>query len=244
MALPNYLVGILTRWRGRYRTIVVVAATTSPARTRRRTAEGRVYRGQSATERREERRQRLIEAGLDLFATQGYLATSIEEICAAAAISTRNFYELVDGREGLLVLLHDIAMRRAEEAVLDALRTAPEDDAAARVGAALAAFVAAMTDDPRWARIAYVEVVGISPVVERRRHTWMATFARLIAAQADAMADRGLAPRRDHELTAVALVGAVDRLIVHWQASPRRRASSRRVVEELTRLVLAALSAP
>jgi len=204
---------------------------------------GRLYRGQSAVERQEERRQRLIEAGLDLFARRGYLNTSIEEICATAAISTRNFYELVDGREGLLVLLHDIAMRRAQDAVLDALATAPQDDVVQRVRTALGAFVGAMTADPRWARIAYVEVVGISATVERRRHTWMNRFATLIAAEADAIAARGLAPRRDHELTAVALVGALDRLIVHWQATARRRPPARLLVEELTRLFVAALSA-
>jgi AcrR family transcriptional regulator len=228
----------------RYRTIVVMPATTPPARAPKRAAEGRVYRGRSAVERQEERRQRLIEAGLDLFAGQGYHATSIEEICAAAAISTRNFYEQVDGREGLLVLLHDIAMQRAQEAVLDALARAPQDDVLARVSAPLSAFVNAMTDDPRWARIAYVEVVGISPEVERRRHMWMNRFAKLMAAEGDAIAERGLAPRRDHELIAVALVGAIDRLIVHWQASTRRRVPARRLVEELARMVVATLSAP
>jgi AcrR family transcriptional regulator len=228
----------------RYRTIAVMAATTPPARARRPAATGRVYRGQSATERQEERRRRLIEAGLDLFATQGYLATSIEEICAAAGISTRNFYEQVDGREGLLVLLHDIAMQRARQAVVDALAGASPDDVLARVRAPLSAFVEAMTADPRWARIAYVEVVGISPAVERRRHMWMNRFARLMAAEADAIADRGLAPRRDHELTAVALVGAIDRLIVHWQASSRRRVPASRLVDELTRMVVATLSVP
>jgi len=220
-----------------------MSATTPPARARR-AAEGRIYRGQSATERQQARRQRLIEAGLDLFATKGYPATSIEEICAAAAISTRNFYEQVDGREGLLVLLHDIAMRRAQQAVLDALAGAPQDDVLARVGAPLSAFVDAMTADPRWARIAYVEVVGISAAVERRRHMWMNRFAKLMAAEADAIAERGLAPRRDHELTAVALVGAIDRLIVYWQAPSRRRLSGRRLVDELARMVVATLSAP
>jgi AcrR family transcriptional regulator len=225
----------------RYRTIVAMAATTPPARARR-AAEGRVYRGQSAVERQEDRRQRLIEAGLDLFARQGYLATSIEEICAAAAISTRNFYEQVDGREGLLVLLHDIAMRRAQQAVLDAVAGAPRDDVMARVRAPLGAFVEAMTADPRWARIAYVEAVGISAELERRRHMWMNRFSKLMAAEADAIAERGLAPRRDHELSAVALVGAIDRLIVHWQASSRRRVPAQRLVDELTRMIVATLS--
>jgi hypothetical protein len=99
-----------------------------------------------------------------------------------------------------------------------------------------------MTADPRWARIAYVEAVGISAELERRRHMWMNRFSKLMAAEADAIAERGLAPRRDHELSAVALVGAIDRLIVHWQASSRRRVPAQRLVDELTRMIVATLS--
>ncbi|HEY5145458.1 MAG TPA: hypothetical protein VII82_01760, partial [Polyangiaceae bacterium] len=53
----------------------------TPARARASpAARTRVYRGQSNLERREERRDRLLAAGLDLFGTAGYAATSIEGI--------------------------------------------------------------------------------------------------------------------------------------------------------------------
>ena len=42
----------------------------------------------------------------------------------------------------------------------------------------------------------------------------------------------------------MALVGAIDRLIVHWQASSRRRVPAQRLVDELARVVVATLSAP
>ena len=44
----------------------------------------RLYRGVSAAERRAERRERLLEAGLELFGTRGYADSSIRAISAQA----------------------------------------------------------------------------------------------------------------------------------------------------------------
>lgn len=219
-------------------------STTTAAEVRPEPAQpGRRYAGRTAVERRAERRRRLLEAGHELFGTAGYPATSIEELCAAAAISTRTFYEEVDGREELLLLLHAEVLRGAEAAVLRALSSAPLDDATARARAAMRAFVDFMTADPRNARLAYVEVVGVSPAVERQRHAWMEHFAALVQAEAAHLAGLGLVPRRDFELTGMAVVGAIDHLVVHWAAA-HRRPSRERLVGEMVRFVVAALSAP
>jgi AcrR family transcriptional regulator len=61
-------------------------------------ASARVYAGRSAQQRREERRNRLLSAGQDLFGGQGYRTTSIEALCTAAGVSTRAFYEEFSGR--------------------------------------------------------------------------------------------------------------------------------------------------
>ena len=204
--------------------------------------DGRRYAGLTAAERRAERRARLLDAALQLFATTGYVQTTIEDLCSAASISTRTFYEEVGGREELLLLLHDGILRDAEAAAVAALLGAPDDDVRARTTAAMRAYVDAMTRDPRRARIAYVEAVGVSPALEAQRHAWMRHFARLITAEAQSLARRGLAPQRDHSLTAIAVVGAIDRLIVHWAASSRRP-SRERLVAEISRFIVGALTA-
>src|SRR5215472_2798658 len=203
--------------------------------------DGRRYGGMTAAERRAERRARLLDAALQLFATTGYVQTTIEDVCTAASISTRTFYEEVSGREELLLVLHDGILRDAESAAVAALAGAPPDDVRARTTAAMRAYVEAMTRDPRRARIAYVEAVGVSPALEAQRHAWMRHFARLITAEAQSLAQRGLAPRRDHSLTAIAVVGAIDRLIVHCAASPRRP-SRERLVAEIARFIVGALT--
>ena len=89
---------------------------------------GRRYAEKTATERRADRRTRLLEAALDAFGNGGYRAASIEQLCAAAGISTRNFYEEFANREELLIALHDDLNARALTAVVEALAEVDPDD--------------------------------------------------------------------------------------------------------------------
>ena len=212
------------------------AAPATPATERR-------YRGRSGEERRADRRERLLDAGLDLFGTQGYPGTSIESLCAVAGISTRNFYEEFRNREALLIALHDFANATAMDSVTRALAAADPADAAARATAAAQAFVDAMTPDPRWSRIAYIEIVGISPDMEARRRAWMERWAQVIAAEGAQLSARGLAPDRDFALTAVGLVGAINELVADWLFRASRPPIDA-VVAEIVRLLVAGLSAP
>ena len=54
-------------------------------------AEGR-YAGKDAAERRDERRGRFREAGLELFGAEpGYRGTRLGDLCKAAGLSSRQF---------------------------------------------------------------------------------------------------------------------------------------------------------
>src|SRR5271165_6826757 len=68
---------------------------------------GRVYAGLSASERRDDRKARLLEAGLEYFGTIGFGKTTIPMLCSAAGVTARNFYDDFDSREALLKALYD-----------------------------------------------------------------------------------------------------------------------------------------
>ena len=53
----------------------------------------RAYRGVSATDRRDQRRQRLIDAGLQLFGTRGIAAVGIVTSAPETGLTKRYFYE-------------------------------------------------------------------------------------------------------------------------------------------------------
>ncbi|TDD74090.1 TetR/AcrR family transcriptional regulator [Actinomadura rubrisoli] len=209
----------------------------------RNPAPRRSYGGRSAEERRAERRERLLAAGLELFGTRGYAATSIERLCATASVSTRNFYEEFSGREELLTALHQIINDRAGEALAAAYDEARDAGLATRVERAVRAFVTVTASDPRWARIAFVEVIGVSSDLERhrlgRRSQWAETLLEITA---EAVA-RGEAVDRDYELTVIAVIGAVNNLVHHWSARDEDIPLDD-ITAELTHLILAAVTTP
>lgn len=204
----------------------------------------RTYGGRSPGERRAERRERLLAAGLELFGTEGYASASIEKLCTKANVSTRNFYEEFNAREDLLMALHDRILEQAFRAVADALA-----DAAAgtplreRFTRAVRAFVTTTASDPRWARLSYVEIIGVSDAVEKHRIAWRERWAEFLVAEARRAVERGEAPDRDFHLGAVALIGAANELVHHWSLSDGRR-SLDDVIAEIVRLATAAVVAP
>jgi AcrR family transcriptional regulator len=203
----------------------------------------RRYRQQGGPERRAERRGRLITAALDAFSQRGYRATTIEQLCSAAGVSTRNFYEEFAGREALLATLSDILNQRAFDAVVAAIADLDPADLAGRATAGVRAYFEVMTADPRWARIALVESVGVSAEMEAHRRAPLERFAALIEGEANRMVELGRAPTRDYSLTVIALVGATNELIYTWVRRPDREEIVERVINEATRLFLAAVEA-
>jgi AcrR family transcriptional regulator len=203
----------------------------------------RTYGGRSAVERRAERRARLLDAGLELFGTEGYAASSIEKLCNSAGVSTRNFYEEFQSREDLLIALHDRIIDEAFRAVVAALQDADDTPLRERFTRAVRAFVTTTASDPRWARLSYVEIIGVSNTVESHRIAWRERWAEFLVSEAKRAVERGEADDRDFHLGAVALIGAVNELVHHWSMSGGKR-SLDDVIAEIVRVATAAVTAP
>lgn len=206
----------------------------------RNPAPRRSYGGRSAEERRADRRERLLGAGLELFGTRGYAATSIERLCATASVSTRNFYEEFSGREELLTALHRSINERARAALDTAYAEAAADPLPARVERAVRAFVTVTASDPRWARIAFVEVIGVSAGLERHRLQWRGHWEETMLAMIREAVGRGEAADRDYRLTVIAIIGAVNNLVHHWSARDQTIPLDD-ITAELTHLILSAI---
>ena len=100
---------------------------------------GRRYSGMCSADRVLERYARLIEAGIDVFGTQGYASAKIKTLCQRAGLSERYFYESFESREDLLSTVYD----HLATAMLDALKSAfkaPAKDLAASVKAGTAGY--------------------------------------------------------------------------------------------------------
>jgi AcrR family transcriptional regulator len=205
-------------------------------------AGGRRYGAQTAAERHAARRARLLEAGLELFGTRGYRDTAIGQLCSAANVSTRSFYELFPGREALLIGLHDAINADALAAVADALGDLDPDDLPGRARAGVAAYLRTMTSDRRRARVALIESVGVSREAEAHRQEAIGRFAQLIQLEGERLAAAGVVAGRDFGLVSVALVGAINGLVNTWSADPDWDAHVDAIVGVAADLIVAGVS--
>ncbi len=202
--------------------------------------EPRRYRGLTAAQRRAQRREQLLEVGLDLFGTQGYAKTPIRAVCAAAAMNSRHFYESFTSREDLLYhvyerVVHEIVLAAAEE-------TGKVDTLEGKARAGLRAGWTIVTDDPRKARVVAVEVVGVSDRLDRLRRDIRHTLADLTANNALSITGGGMKYRLDPVLTARTLIGGVVEILIDW-INGDVDASVDEIVEHFTRLFTSAAAA-
>ena len=128
---------------------------------------GRPFRGVPSDERQAQRRRQLVEAGLEAFGMRGFHLTGVRDVCAAARLTERYFYESFKNREALFLAVYDTAVDRMRAAVVRALEGAGDRPIeVARAG--LTAMLTTYREDPRVARVLLVEVLAIGQEVGTR----------------------------------------------------------------------------
>jgi AcrR family transcriptional regulator len=176
-----------------------------------KTPAGRRIRGLDADQRRAQRRNALLDAALDLFAEQGYLSTSIEQICQRAYVGTKSFYEVFDGRESCYVALLRRIVERTTAHMARVLEGAPDDEPeATRI--LIEAFAHSFVDDVRLAKVTFGEGSAITPAAERQRRAnrrWAADFIESIWQR------YGVGSRHTRGV-AVGVVGGLFEIVADW----------------------------
>ncbi|MBF6399220.1 TetR/AcrR family transcriptional regulator [Nocardia cyriacigeorgica] len=173
----------------------------------------RKYSGVAPEERVRLRRAAILESALEQYGTTGYSAASIKQICRGAGVTERYFYESFPNQEFCLAALYDNLAEAMRTETIAALEQA-EPDLDALTAAGLDAFIRYLTGDPRRARVVLIEVVGVSPDMEQRRHRVLRDFVDTVMATWTTESPRALT--RGQRLTATALVGGVNHLLVDW----------------------------
>jgi AcrR family transcriptional regulator len=197
---------------------------------------GRVYGGRSETERRADRRARLISAGLDLFGTEGWAGATIERLCASAGVATRSFYEEFSSREALLRAVYEDVMSGVVATILPKV-AACHGTTEERIQVGISGYVGYLTEDPRRARVAHREVRAAG-VLETDRHAMVLRFAEIIATETR------LERSGNGRVLGLALAGAVTEVLVDWVAQPEPRPATGPIIDTLVQLYVAVVTPP
>ncbi|MEV6279177.1 TetR family transcriptional regulator [Nocardia sp. NPDC051832] len=178
--------------------------------------EARTWGGRSAAQRRTERRDRLIEAALDVWRASGWTAVTIRAVCARTALNDRYFYETFADRDEMLVA----AWEYVRDDMLAAL-TAVFGEHAGRplpelIERACATVLQRISDDPAAGAILLRHHAG-SPALEACRDRALRLTADLVVTGAEVYVRPGTDPLA-LRMDAIAAVGGFVELISAWQS--------------------------
>lgn len=182
----------------------------------------RSWRGKSPRERQETRRRQLLEAGLEVFGTEGFRAATVGRICREAGLTNRYFYEHFTDREAALRAVYDGLVHEALQRISEPLQGG-EGPLEVRVMAAVDAYLSFSMEDPRRPRVISVESVGVNPVMEAHRRGVRHRIADLFTQEYRRSVRVGTSVDRPFDKQALALVGAANELVIDWVLSDRSR---------------------
>ncbi len=198
----------------------------------------RSWRGLSPEQRVAQRREQLLEAALEVFTTNGFHATKVRDVCREAGLTERYFYEsFTDKAELLDALGTQLVQQLVAVAAPGIALVAVDLDAG--ISAAMHAVVHEVTDDPRKARILFVESVGASPSAEDRRRGVIRDIVQLLIGAAEQAFGGWVRDSFEVELIARSVIGAITELLVAY-ARDELTIDQDELVVSLTRILLRA----
>ncbi|MFI9508328.1 TetR/AcrR family transcriptional regulator [Nocardia sp. NPDC052566] len=202
-------------------------------------SEGRTYRGVGKAERIALRRAALLAAGLELFGTRGYGSTGVKDLCRAAGLTDRYFYESFTGTADLFAAVFDRVIEELFAAVSREV-AAVEPIGTRKLRAGIGTFLAALAADPRTLRVVFTEPNGAG--AEQRLRDAMWRFAKLVAATASAARPEQDPPAPQVDIYALSVVGMLERVIVERQGG-RLEVAVDELVDHCTTFAASALRA-
>lgn len=203
----------------------------------------RRYSGRSVDEWKAARRERLLDAALELFGTEGYPATSVERLCAQAKVSTRHFYHEFQNKEAVLLAVHAQIIELAIRGTREALERTAGAPVAERITAAVDGYLRTIMADPRRARVSFVEAVGASPAVEEQRIAFRELLISAVVKVGENAVAGGEITRKDFRFLGLCFIGAVTTVVYDWMITDPRP-PERQVQTALRDLAVQLLTAP
>lgn len=174
----------------------------------------RTYGGLSEAERVVERRERLLEAGLDVFGTVGIRGATVRALCKAAGLTERYFYESFADTDALFCAVYEKQTIAWRDYFLSRLPQLPPD-LEGRIHTALNLYFDLMRNE-RLVRVLYIEGMAGSTQVNLMYHAARRREAEAVA-QLIRM-DNPAVTATDEMLVQVALAlnGGTTAIAVQW----------------------------
>ncbi len=176
----------------------------------------RQFKGLSLTERKQARREKLIEAGIATYGTQGFFSVTVKDVCNEAKLTERYFYESFKKSEELFQTVFLKMIGDMQQCLAQAvLKAAPEPKN--MVTAGLSALLHAIKNDPRMARIIYIDALLVQDLHNQATiQETLAQFDLIIQGFMCLIMPNTEQGQAEASLIATGLNGYVTHIIIRW----------------------------
>jgi TetR/AcrR family transcriptional regulator, fatty acid metabolism regulator protein len=194
----------------------------------------------------ENKRERILDAAVKVFAAEGFYAAKVSQIAAEAGVADGTIYLYFKSKDELLINLFEDRMERVL-ATLRAALAGSGPSAVDRLRRVIELHLDLIEQNPAMGEVITVELRQSAKFIREYDNPKFAEFLRLIAgAIADGQARGELRAELDPQLTARALFGALDEIALSWivRAEGKARGNLQHAARQLGTLFLDGLRAP
>jgi AcrR family transcriptional regulator len=179
----------------------------------------RQFKGMSLSERKQARREKLIEAGIEAYGTHGFFAVTVKDICTEAKLTERYFYESFKKSEELFQTIFLKLIDQLQHNVMQAIMQASTDPKK-MIEAGLTALLTTLKDNPHMARIIYIDAMLVQELHNQATiHETMLRFDRMIHAFVMLMMPNINRSEREISMISTGLNGYVTQIAIRWVVS-------------------------
>ncbi|MFE6921365.1 TetR/AcrR family transcriptional regulator [Nocardia sp. NPDC057663] len=197
----------------------------------------RSYRGISAANRRDERRDKLLAAGRQSWGEAGLTEVTVRRVCAASGLTPRYFYEHFATRDALILAVAEQVHEELFTAMVEASQAEP-GGLKRKLLRALTTYLDTIADDPSVHRILTSDAHSVAGLEELRARA-VGIVTDLVVQYSAEFLDAPANPEIRRQ-EALFVVGGVNQLVDTWLRDPRR--SSAEVATLCTELALAVVN--
>ncbi|MFZ3191935.1 MAG: TetR/AcrR family transcriptional regulator [Moraxellaceae bacterium] len=192
--------------------MATAALESAPEKTVRR----RNFRGLSLEQRQGERRERLIAAGLQVYGTHGFFSVTVRDVCAEAKLTERYFYESFKNSEQLFKAIYMQLIEQQQQVVMSAVMQAAGRPHEQMIRAGLTVFLRGLQEDPRMARILFIDAVLVSELYGTTIIDAVSRFDRMIQGFMLLMLPDAHRHGVQLSLVSTGLNGYVTHIVIRW----------------------------
>lgn len=175
----------------------------------------RRYGGVLPEERQRQRRAKLIEGATEVFGTKGFHASTVREVCVAAHLTERYFYESFKTLSELFIAVYVQLRAELMDKTLAVLNDA-EQTPVGVLAPALRVFLEFVRDDPRRGQIMLVDALGINSEVARISGDTARDYGMLLRSRLLSLIPEDAAKDVDLDLLSDGMIGLNILLAARW----------------------------